>query len=46
MFIDPDECVDCGACLPVCPADAIYADRDVPAEDAAAVERNARFFSK
>jgi ferredoxin len=43
MFIDPDECIDCGACQPVCPADAIYPDDDAPAEDTA---RNARFFAR
>jgi|TARA_B110000971_G_C19581253_1_gene307459 ferredoxin len=24
LFINPDECIDCGACLPECPVDAIY----------------------
>ena len=46
MFIHPDECVDCGACVPVCPEEAIYADADVPAEHAADIERNARFFEQ
>src|SRR5260221_13511053 len=30
-FIDPDECIDCGACEPVCPVTAIFADSAVPA---------------
>ena len=30
MYINPDECVDCGACEPVCPQDAIYHEIDVP----------------
>ena len=25
LFIDPVECIDCGACVPVCPVSAIYA---------------------
>jgi NAD-dependent dihydropyrimidine dehydrogenase PreA subunit len=25
MFIKPDECIDCGACQPVCPNNAVYA---------------------
>jgi NAD-dependent dihydropyrimidine dehydrogenase PreA subunit len=29
-FIQPDECVDCGACEPVCPVEAIYYEDDVP----------------
>jgi ferredoxin len=30
MYIQPDECVDCGACEPVCPVEAIYYEDDVP----------------
>jgi ferredoxin len=30
LFIDPVDCIDCGACEPECPVNAIYADRDVP----------------
>lgn len=44
MFIDPDECINCGACTHECPADAIYLDDDVPTEHREDVERNARFF--
>jgi len=32
LFIDPDECIDCNACVPECPWEAIYADAEVPAE--------------
>lgn len=32
LFIDPDECIDCGACVPECPWEAIYPDADVPRE--------------
>ena len=45
MFIDPDECIDCGACVAECPVAAIYLDDDVPAEHRADVERNAKFFA-
>ena len=31
LYIQPDECVDCGACEPVCPVEAIYYEDDVPA---------------
>lgn len=24
LYINPDECIDCGACLPECPVSAIY----------------------
>lgn len=30
LFIHPQECIDCAACEPVCPVDAIYAEEDVP----------------
>jgi ferredoxin len=32
LFIDPDVCVDCGACIPKCPVQAIYEDLDLPDE--------------
>jgi len=31
LYIDPDECIDCGACEPACPVTAIFAEDDVPA---------------
>ena len=30
LYIHPDECVDCGACEPVCPVTAIFYETDVP----------------
>ncbi|WP_201594071.1 ferredoxin FdxA [Psychrobacter fulvigenes] len=30
LAIDPDECIDCALCVPECPANAIYADDEVP----------------
>lgn len=30
VFINPDECIDCGLCEPECPVSAIYVDTDVP----------------
>ncbi|MER5549800.1 ferredoxin [Streptomyces sp. NPDC001118] len=32
MYIHPDECVDCGACEPVCPMEAIFYEDAVPDE--------------
>jgi NAD-dependent dihydropyrimidine dehydrogenase PreA subunit len=32
LYIHPDECVDCGACEPVCPVEAIFYEDDVPEE--------------
>ena len=30
LYIDPTECIDCGACVPVCPVTAIFALDDLP----------------
>ena len=30
LVIDPGACIDCFACVPVCPVEAIFADADVP----------------
>ncbi len=32
LYIDPQECIDCGACVPVCPVSAIFALDDLPAK--------------
>ena len=32
LVIHPDECIDCGVCVPECPAEAIFPDSDVPPE--------------
>jgi NAD-dependent dihydropyrimidine dehydrogenase PreA subunit len=44
LYINPKECIDCGACEPVCPVQAISQDRRVPDEDQPHVEDNRRFF--
>lgn len=31
-YISPDECIDCAACEPVCPVNAIFSEEDVPAQ--------------
>jgi ferredoxin len=42
LVIDPVECIDCGACVPACPANAIYLDGDVPSDQQEFIELNAR----
>ncbi|NWG19080.1 MAG: 4Fe-4S dicluster domain-containing protein [Chloroflexi bacterium] len=32
LYINPDECIDCDACVPACPVEAIFAQDDVPAD--------------
>ena len=41
LAIHPDECIDCNACVPVCPTEAIYADDELPEEWAHYAEWNA-----
>ncbi len=31
FYIDPDTCIDCGACIPECPYEAIFTEEEVPA---------------
>ena len=45
LFIDPEECIDCGVCEPECPVEAIYAEDDVPEEWDSFTEKNADFFA-
>jgi NAD-dependent dihydropyrimidine dehydrogenase PreA subunit len=46
LYIHPDECVDCGACEPVCPVEAIFYDDDVPAQWKEFTAANAAFFTE
>ena len=44
LYIHPDECIDCGACEPVCPVKAIFVDDELPAEWKQYTEINKQFF--
>ncbi|NOK57561.1 MAG: ferredoxin family protein [Chloroflexi bacterium AL-W] len=44
FYIHPDECIDCGACEPECPVEAIFADDAVPEQWADFTEKNKAFF--
>jgi NAD-dependent dihydropyrimidine dehydrogenase PreA subunit len=44
MYIQPKECIDCGACEAVCPVEAITVDRRTPAEESQHTLDNLRFF--
>ncbi|HEY4179138.1 MAG TPA: 4Fe-4S binding protein [Kofleriaceae bacterium] len=46
MFIDPDECICCGACTGECPVDAIHHRDLVPLRHRDDIARNANFFLK
>ena len=44
-FIDPDECIDCGACQPECPVTAIFAEDAVPEQWTNFIQINADYFT-
>jgi ferredoxin len=46
LYIHPEECVDCGACEPVCPVEAIFYEDDVPAQWKDFTQTNAAFFTE
>ena len=41
LVIDPEECIDCTLCEPECPVNAIYAEDDLPEDQAHFQELNA-----
>ena len=41
LYIDPDVCIDCGACVPLCPVQAIYEEMDLPEDKEHWVDANA-----
>ncbi|GMU39196.1 MAG: hypothetical protein AMXMBFR23_00620 [Chloroflexota bacterium] len=43
-FIDPEGCIDCGACVPACPETAIYPEATVPPEERRFIAINALYF--
>ncbi len=46
LVIQPDECIDCGACVPVCPVNAIFAEADLPEKWKEYVQLNAELSKK
>jgi NAD-dependent dihydropyrimidine dehydrogenase PreA subunit len=44
LHINPDECIDCGACEPACPVSAIFEESAVPDEWKSYIKINADFF--
>ena len=46
LYIHPDECVDCGACEPVCPVEAIYYEDDLPGRTHPVSGRQRGFFTE
>ena len=44
LYIDPDQCIDCGLCVPECPVEAIYEDSMVPDKWLDYIDINYKFF--
>ena len=45
FYINPEECIDCAACEPVCPVEAIYAEEDVPKDEEEYIDKNYKYFN-
>lgn len=46
LYIQPDECINCGACVPACPEEAIFFEEDVPESSQRHLQDNADFFTQ
>ena len=44
LYIHPDECIDCGACVPACPVEAIFALDETPQRWDAFIGKNADYY--
>jgi len=44
LYIHPDICIDCGACEPECPVEAIFEEDDTPEKWRSYIKLNADFF--
>ncbi|MEH3052885.1 MAG: ferredoxin family protein [Patulibacter minatonensis] len=44
LFIDPEECIDCDACVEACPVDACFAEDQVPSEMEQYIQLNAAYY--
>lgn len=46
LYINPQECIDCGACEAECPVEAIFEDVDLPEQWKHYQQINAAYFEK
>jgi ferredoxin len=45
LYIDPEECIDCDACVEACPVDACFAEDQLPEEWAKYGQINADYYA-
>jgi ferredoxin len=45
LYVSPTDCIDCGACVPVCEASAIFTLDELPEQFKAAAEKNAQHYA-
>ena len=46
LYIHPDECIDCGACEPACPVQAIFTEDDLPEQWKHFTQMNADYYKQ
>ncbi len=46
LYIDPETCIDCGACEPVCPVTAIFPQEELPEKWSSFIATNAQYYGK
>ena len=44
LYIHPDECIDCGACVPACPVEAIFTLDETPQKWVGFIDRNREYY--
>ncbi|MCL4318381.1 MAG: ferredoxin family protein [Firmicutes bacterium] len=46
LYIEPDVCIDCGACVPECPVGAIFMEEDLSEKDRKFIQINQDYYDK
>lgn len=46
LYINPEECIDCGACEPACPVTAIWPEDNVPDDQQKYIAMNYEYFGQ
>jgi ferredoxin len=46
LYVDPEGCIDCGACVPVCPTNSMFVAEEVPEDKQEFIAKNAEYYAK